>query len=97
MNAVEWMWVSSPELHAAQLTERSVLQAEDEALDVDHFILNEEGDCLGVNPKWLQYLQVTPFDGHTVASRRASNADLFSLHEKTTASRSNPSGCRTSK
>ena len=53
------------------------------ALDVDHFILNEEGDCLLVNPRWLQHLQVTHLACHTVARTRASNAYLVSLHKQT--------------
>ena len=46
------------------------------------FILNEEGDCLQVSPRWLQHLQVTHLAFHATASRRANNADLFSLHRE---------------
>ena len=59
-----------------------MLQAEEQASDVDHFILNEEGDCLQINPRWLQYLQVIHLACHAVTSRRASDVDLFSLHKE---------------
>ena len=39
------------------------------ALDVDHFILSEGGDCLQVNPRWLQHVQVTHLACHARASR----------------------------
>ena len=54
---MEWI-VCRPRLHAAHLTELHSLQ-ENEAIDADDFILNEEGDCLQVNSRWLQQLQVT--------------------------------------
>ena len=37
-----------------------MLQEEEEGIgDVDLFTLNEDGDRLQVNPKWLQHLQVS--------------------------------------
>ena len=50
--------MSKAELHAAHLTLKAKLQA-GEATDVNPFLLNEEGDCLQVNSRWLQPLQVT--------------------------------------
>ena len=59
--------------HAAHLTNHALLQAEEEATDVDHFNLNEEGDCLQVNPRWLRYLQVTYLTVcHIVAGKSTS-------------------------
>ncbi len=82
------------EPRTAHLTGYALLQAE-EATRVEHLILNEEGDCLQVNPRWLQGLQVTHPALYTVAIRRANNADLFSLHNERNRQWVNPSGCST--
>ena len=50
------------------------------AIDVDHVILHEDRDCLQVNPRWLEHLQVPYTVCHTVASHRTSNEYLFTLH-----------------
>ena len=60
---------------------RSSLQAEEDAADVDHLILNEEGDCLQVNPTWLQYLQVTHCIYGMVASQNIGSVHLSTWNE----------------
>ena len=67
-----------------------MLQAEEEAIHANHFILNEEGDCLQANPTWLQHLQVTYKVCHTLAGKRTSSAYLFTLHEAQSTSRHAP-------
>ena len=59
------------------------------ALDVDHFILDEEGDCLRLNPRWLQHIQVTCSVFYTVASTRTSNVYQAAMHEEGDSSTDN--------
>ena len=83
--------MSKPELQAVHLNDWSSLQEEEgDVGDVDYFTLNEDKSCLQVNPRWLQYLQMTRLACQAAASKQARDAGLSSLHGEKNCLQVNP-------